>query len=77
MAGDLRDVLKSENNWPEGLVSKDAVARLSNCRELRCRGTPWTSKRQGSILLNFLPVANSILSLKARSDYSDSAVTSN
>ena len=43
---DLRDVLQTECHWPDGLVSKEATTRSSNCRELRCRGSPWTSKRQ-------------------------------
>ena len=43
---DLRAILQSENYWPEGLVSKEAIIRAPNCREFRCRGSPWTPKRR-------------------------------
>jgi hypothetical protein len=53
---DLRDVLASDSHWPEGLVSKEATTRLTNCHELKCRGTPWTSKRQNGTRQDQVPM---------------------
>lgn len=37
VVANLKNILQSENYWPEGLISKDSTRRASNCQEFKCQ----------------------------------------